>query len=531
MTHAAVYLRTLDRGAVLETLRFFCGERDELWIAPSPASSLRSDDDAPLPDLETPAATWIRERLAQDRRTKDRLSCLVIDGNGSMFAWTDVPEGIDAAAAVRSIERVGGLADDPTGSESEPVSPLAAAPEFELPGALTLEAFSAADERTSHRRIGVSATPDLATKLLLDKLDAMGVETTRVLTIWQAMALAWDSASSSTSSPAADPESQAIIDADRPAPTTATVVVDAPGRRLLWTWSRAGTPLASGCALLARDGSVPAHVISRISTEWLGWASQLGASPARIKVIQPAPEPQRDHADPSGKAAPRPAAMLAQRWPDCTTDAIELDDPVLATIARASDRVEGSVDPLNNAQTMASLSSRPGRLDRSARTWIGAAMLAAALGLGAASWQLLQGAQEADRLSGEARQLWREKAINLDDRSMEPGVLDPILFLEDELAARRREIAPVARRRPVMRELESVALVIGFDGVRLDELTFNQVTAVVKVRVDSTQDYEDLQLALSGIAGSDIRDWRVGRQEVSDEIRATFTGQWAREGP
>ncbi len=521
MTHAAVYVSTSDRGAALRGLRLMVGERDEAWTAPDLPTAA---PDAPLPELERAAADWLRTRLAADKRTKDRIASMVVDGIGSMFAWSDIPQGVNAATVAESIRRVGSAPSDPMAGDSDHTSPLASAPELELPEGLTLEPLDdPSAEQDAVHRVAIGATPDLATRLLLDRLDAMGISTASVMSIWQAVGLAWNSPSTQATAPA----SADIVDAPSSASTLAAVVIDAPGRRLLWTWTRNCKTLACGSCRLARDGSAPSWVFSRLCAEWLAWSSQLGISPARITVVQDQSLSATGQAEP----APKPAALLARHWPQCTVDAIELDDPMLATLARAADRLEGDPDPVAQSQHLRALTERPGRLHRSSRRWISLAMLASAVGLGLGAWQLSSAAADADAMAAEARTLWRDRAAAIDERALEPGVPDPILFLEELLAERRREVAPVARRRPVMTELESVSLVIGYDGVQLEELSFSQTAALIKLRVDTTQEYEDLNAALASIAGSEIREWRVSPQTAGDKIRANFTGLWGRIGP
>ncbi len=519
MTHAAVYVSTANRGATLRALRLMVGERDETWTAPDLPSSRQ--DDGP-PEFERSAADWLRTRLAEDRRTKDRIASMVVDGTGSMFAWSDIPQGVDAATVAESIRRVGAAPSDPMAGDADHTSPLASAPELELPEGLTLEPLDdPSAEADAVRRVAIGATPDLATRLLLDRLDSMRISTASVMSIWQAVGLAWNSPSTQASAPA----SADIVDAPASASTLGAVVIDAPGRRLLWTWTRNRKTLACGSCRLARDGSAPSWVFSRLCAEWLAWSSQLGVTPGRITVVQ------NQSLATTEQATPRPAALLAQHWPQCTVDAIELDDPMLATLARAADRLEGDPDPVAQSQHLRALTERPGRLHRSSRRWIALAMLACAAAMALGAWQLSSAATGADSMASEARTLWRDRAAAIDARCLEPGVLDPILYLEDLLAERRREVAPVARRRPVMTELESVSLVIGYDGVQLEELYFSQIAAIIRLRVDSTQEYEDLNAALSSIAGSEIRDWLVSPQTVGNKIQAIFRGTWGRTGP
>jgi len=526
MTHAAVYLSTSDRGARLRQLRVLVGERDERWSAPEQTSSA---PDAPLPEHERDAARWLKERLATDRRTKDRIAALVIDGTGSMFAWSDIPQGVEPVAITESLKRAGSVQPDVMGIESEPVSPLAAAPEIDLPEGLTIEPLADAtdtdvDAEESIRRIAIGAVPDLASRLLLDQLDAMGIETGAVMSIWHAIALAWNS-------PASSPDHQAgnaIVDAPAQTSTTAAVVIDADSKRLLWAWTRGHKTVACGSCRLARDGTAPDWVFARLCAEWLGWSSQLGVTPARVLVVH---DPVANSvASTSADSSPPPAAVLAQHWPQCTVDAVEMDDPLLATLSRAVDRHEADPERASSEQ-LQSLTERPGRLQRSSRRWTSIGMIVAAIAMGFGAWRLSEAAGQAQIAGSQVRELWRDRVTVIDSRALEPGVLDPILFLEDELAARQREVAPVARRRPVMTELESIALVIGYDGVELQELNVSQLSISLRLLVDSLQEYEDLSTAFDSIAGSEVDRWTINPKESSnDKILVSFSGFWGRTG-
>ena len=530
MSHASVYVKTIDRGAQLAELRLLAGDRDDLWVAPS--NENRRPDDPPA-EHEREAAAWLREALATDKRTRDQLTAVVLDGTGSLFTWSEVPAGVGPKAVIDAIRR-GGRSTGQTGAhDAEVSSPIALAPELDLPEGLSLEAMGSeadplADTELGSTRVGMSAVPDLATRLLLDQLDAQGVQVERVLTVWQAMALAWSVSSSQTKSQqhglarpnsSADPSSVVEVASST---TTAVVVLDASSRRLLWVWTVQGEPIASGWGRLARDGSVPASVVSRLCLEWIGWGSQLGRSPGRILVVQPDAM--------SGPGGVTPAAMIARQWPDATMDAVSLEDPLLATIARAADRIAGDTNAPAAAGLMQELTHRPGRLDRSSRLWAGAAMLTAAVALGIAAWKLGQTSVQTAQQAQETRQTWRERATAIDPRALEPGVLDPFMYLRDLVAQAQREVAPVARRRPIMRELESIALVIGYDNVRLQEINLSQLTAILKVRVDTTQTYEELREAMTSIAGSELADWSATSRSVGNgpEVEATFNSLWVR---
>jgi hypothetical protein len=530
MSHASVYVKTIDRGAQLAELRLLAGDRDDLWVAPS--NENRRPDDPP-PEHEREAAGWLRDALATDKRTRDQLTAVVLDGTGSLFTWSEVPAGVGPKAVVDAIRR-GGRSTGQTGAhDAEVSSPIALAPELDLPEGLSIEAMGSeadplADSELGSTRVGMSAVPDLAARLLLDQLDAQGVQVERVLTVWQAIALAWSTAPhQSKAQQSAHPRSNASADSAgvvevASSMTTAVVVLDASSRRFLWVWTVQGEPIASGWGRLARDGSVPASVVSRLCLEWIGWGSQMGRSPGRILVVQPDAM--------VGPGGITPAAMIARQWPDATLDAVSLEDPLLATLARAADRIAGDTNAPASAGLMQELTYRPGRLDRSSRLWVGAAMLAAAAALGIAAWKLGQASAQTAQQAQETRQTWRERATAIDPRALEPGVLDPILYLRDQVAQAQRQVAPVARRRPIMRELESIALVIGYNNVRLQEIKLSQVNAMLRIRVDNTQSYEELRSAMSSVAGSELADWTASSRSVGNgpEVEASFQSLWRR---
>lgn len=529
MTHAAVYLSTSDRGARLRQLRVLVGDRDERWSAPEDTSSA---PDAPLPEHERDAARWLKARLAADRRTKDRVAALVVDGSGSMFAWSDIPPGVEPLTVSESLMRAGSVPADVMGVESEPVSPLVTAPEIDLPEGLSIEPLADPSNQAgdqSVRRVALGAVPDLASRLLLDQLDALGIETTTVMSVWHAISLAWTSPTSSPDHSSDD----AIIDAPSQSPTLGAVVIDPESKRLLWAWTQSHKAIACGSCKLARDGSAPDWVFARLCAEWIGWASQLGATPARVLVIQP---PLSHTTSTASQASPppstpvAPAALLAKHWPQCTVDAVEMDDPLLATVSRAADRIEGDPSQAESEQ-LRTLTERPGRLERSSRRWTSIGMIVAALAMGIGAWRLSEAAGQAELAASQVRELWRDHVTVIDERALEPGVLDPILYLEDELAARQREVAPVARRRPVMTELESIALLIGYDGVQLQQLNINQISVAITLTVETLAEYEDLTSAFNSIAGSEIENWSINPKEIANKkIQVNISGFWGRNG-
>src|SRR5690606_3388892 len=137
----------------------------------------------------------------------------------------------------------------------------------------------------------------------------------RVLSLWHAMAAAWDARPTLSDSPDV---------VTTTSPPMAVLLVD-PGGRVLWAWSQAGHLLAAGTIRLPQDrhelGSGMVRIgraeIGRLPTDWLSGSIQLGAVPARIVCITPGAGSDGDDDD---LTPARIGEALGAAWPGATID-------------------------------------------------------------------------------------------------------------------------------------------------------------------------------------------------------------------
>jgi hypothetical protein len=322
------------------------------------------------------------------------------------------------------------LPDDSIGVGSARSVQALATPEAHSATAL-LPAPAKAPALAPRQRMGVLSIADAPVRVLLDELDSLRIGVGAVLSFWHAAALAWDpsvprarpGAERTKKETSDDPFEPIVVQPD--APTSAVVIVD-PAGRLTWAWSKAGELLAAGVMRLrthtfspfpavAADSPAPDALdlsapnlrrlphddageaiqaaecspgdIGRLVMDWLSWSVQIGHTPDRIVCVGPATIAGRPNA---GEPAPTPASIaqtLAASWPAAAIDAAIHDDPIGATLNRlralpmfAPSRTPGAgAAPVEDPRvSLVSLTTRPGRIDRTMHVWATVAILAAA---------------------------------------------------------------------------------------------------------------------------------------------------------
>ncbi len=502
MSDRVCYIRRSDRGALIRSA-LLLGERSEdRWDAEPAADAIGAESAA------FDAADWIRSRLAETRSAK-RLDTLCLDVDGAACSWV---RGRDAdAELIRSAIEGASLQGGP-GSDDEALDPI------QTPGIadrlprlgreLDFDVLSQGDAET---RAAVIAAPDAPARLLIDRLDAMGVRIGRVVTIWHAMAEAWDPGAR-----AASTDRAGIVSTDHP--PAAVVLIDPEDGRLVWSWSRQGRLLACGSMRLRRlrsdtrsvHAEVREHDIARLAGDWLGWSAQIGVSPSRVVVVgTPAP---------GGMSPGEIGRALTRAWPNAVADLIGHDDPVTETLRRTLD-----ARPIN---AFRSLSERPTRTHRAAFRWSAVMLILAAACIAALAAGLFARASETRGLVTQVRQ----------ERTEALGSIDPQLALDPLPVVRLNErITQIERRtgalqvdppRPVMQELEAISFVLGMPGVSVDLIEIVDTLVTVKVRVDNIPAAEQLSQALRSIGGSELQWRQPSVDSRGNEYVATYTALW-----
>lgn len=560
MSRRLLYLERADRGDRLSALRLLGPRTSEVW---HPAGALPGSGpptvDANLNAVRDGAA-WVRERLtsAGDRST---LAALCLDPDGAICSWLTAPS--DDQAILHAVARgvsAGGHDGEHDDAGLAPVPTARALDHFGSVGSgMSLQSLSPSANGTAsngaakpgkskhadastRRRMAVLGVPDSTAGILVDSLDGLGVATPPAISLWHAMAQAWDPASPTNARTDA-PQADRLVADD--VPVTAIVLIEPQGR-LTWAWSRHGVLLTGGSMRLPRARLDPAHAgaaavggpgeghiarldashAARLSAEWLSWSAQTGAAPGRVVLLSP-----DRHA---GLSPAELASGLVKAWPGAVIDVITDEDPVTLTLRRTLE----DDGPSSSDQAIAALSTRPGRAHRSMYTWLALAIVglaAGALAVAVMSW----------RTAGDARA--RADAIRTSTRTAAlDHYNDPlataagiIITLRDELATLENQDAPAATNEfmPVMQELETVSLVIAsviasspgseFLSISIDNLSGLQQ---LRMRFPDIGTFEDFRNALND-AGTSRLIWEpTSATEVAGSnpviYEASFRARW-----
>lgn len=501
-------MRRTDRGAAMRQLRLVDHAHDLQWPEQGHASGAPQD--------YTAAAAWVKDRLASSRSDAS-VALLCVDVDGGVCSWLTAPSA-DPAVVV-SAARLG----------AEPGRAGGGAFDFYAPGDLDSTIQPLAGEAGA-ARVSVLAISDVPARLLVDALDGQRVPVEAVATLWHAIAQAWDPSAS------VDP-AEALTAAG---PVTGLIVVD-PAGRLVWCWSRAGSLLVGGSIRLSMtredDADRPrldAGDASRLATEWLAWAVQIGVAPGRIVCVMT-----------PGEDAATFGEALTRAWPSTPVDAVTHEDPVVATLRRVAARLEST--PRNRARTpetgvgVVGLSQRPVRAHRRMHLWRAVALGAVAGLLGLASWRLYARADEAEA----SARAWKSRADEL-IRGVYPDALIPqpgksaLQVMDEEILSRRRNLRPPERTdqaMPILEELETVSMVLGSGRYALEsiELKSQGSAPTIIVIAETTADAEALAEALNRIGGSHITQWSPAYASRTEggvsKVQATFRGEWAAPAP
>lgn len=504
MSERACYIQRTDRGARLARVRLLAERSDEAWDAPA-----APDADA-AETVVRDAADWIRQRLSETRSAK-RLDTLCLDTDGSVCSWV---KGRDAdAELIRSVVEGAGQ-----GAASEEDESLDA---HQTPGVadrlprLPMEvSYDVLGEHDAEHRAAVLAAPDAPARLLIDRLDTLGVRVGRVVTIWHALAEAWDPGARANRN-----DTTGVLTAEHP--PAAVVAIDPDAGRLVWAWSRSGTLLACGSIrvrrLRADDRNAPPHAevlehdIARLAGDWLGWSAQLGVCPARVVVVgTPAP---------GGMSAGEIGRALTRAWPGALTDIVGHDDAVGETLRRTLD-----ARPIN---TFHPLAERPTRAHRSMYRWSAAALLAATLGVIVLTAAFFSRAAKAGKMADDLRQQ-RTQTLTAVDQSL---IMDPfpVRTLDDMIQKVERRTLGFRYEtpHPILSELETVSLVLAVPNLKLTNIELGPVGVTIKGELADIRAAEELGQSLSTIAGSQLR-WRTPafRTLGPDRIEGTYSASW-----
>jgi hypothetical protein len=453
------YIRRTDRGDRLLGARLVGPRTDERFDAPAVEEA---DLERVTQDIAE-TAQWISQRLSASSSTT--LGSLCVDADGGSFAWLTAPGADPAVVAATYAQSALGGEDSPEGMSVEPLAgggpPVEdGLPAGDKPGG-ALARWKRASGREGAGRLAVMTMSDSAVRLLLSTLDDLRVEPGRVISIWHAVAEAWDSSGPASALSGGAGGGEKIV--AQSGAMAAIVLVDPEGR-LVWSWSQEGRLRAGGTIRLARtlgaDGGpglprVSASDTGRLTAEWLAWAAQLGGVPSRILCIGPELAPDGDPEQLSAAAFGR---RLTEGWPGASVDLVVTEDPVGATLRRVAEiQDEGSAP----AEGLAGLSHRPGRAHRSLYRWAAVAVMALSAVMVGLTYRAYDASAE---LRADAAEVARHRqGLMAEHVPQFAGDSFAHQLLADEVEkARRQDVQlPVAHRpKPVLQELERIALIL-----------------------------------------------------------------------
>lgn len=546
MSGRVCYVSSTDRGDRLATVRLIGARGEDGWRSTGSTEPL-----AVLADVSS-AAEWISERAGSGDGRAGELGLICIDVEGANCVWLTAPSTDSAVVAAALAQagdgesaRVGGAWASPTLAEAsvEALAGVASnsggrAQRGGSALALVKRARGGAESNghAGSQRLAVLAIPDVSARLLLDALDERGLVVDRVVSLWHALAAAWD-----RSPQGAGRSGNAEVVATN-APVIAVVLVD-PAGRLVWAWSRAGELLAAGTIRLPqeRQDSGPGTLrigraeIGRLTTDWLSWSVQIGAAPARIVCVVPqtGEDDNDDDLTPSGIGA-----ALGRAWAGATVDLAVHADPIGATLSRLVDSESVDVDDARHTLTI--LSHRPGRAHRTLYLWSAGCLAAVAVALTGVGWQAQSSAAQArsgrDTSRTETMRMIEAMAPPTGQRDRMEAMARPREYMKARLESKRQAINPnLDPPKPILAELDVLSYVLGTPEVEIDEISLMSHGVQVYVRVPDTATAEMLKASLDSIADTNC-DWagsfpttpgRAAQQKTSYFLQ----GRWRTPGP
>lgn len=465
MSTLVAYIARSPHGDRLVQVRLTGREGTWSWEPQAATGDRRGEPSGPegeaVRDVQD-AAEWLARMVRRVGESATRLGVLCVDTAGAVCQWVTAP-GRDATVVAAA------LAQDERAWPNSPVDlvPIGAASlQALVDGPAVRGRRVAAGGAPPAEKLAVLAIPDAPVRVLLDALDARGIEVERVVSLWHALALAWDpggpaaawsrtgvagehvpepghDGSRSHSTSARTRPGPVVADSQAP---TGIVLID-PAGQLVWCWSCVGGVLAGGRLRLATErretesarrlgdetrsspaqpgpptgirARVTAADVGRLAAEWLAWSIQLGQAPSRLLCLVPelggtGPPAAGEQAGTaseqrSGEAeALSPGtlgAMLGRLWPGATVDMVVQDDPVEATLARLARLPAQALvgQVVGPARELAQLTRRPGRVHRAWYRWAAATLWALAVGVTAVGGRAWSGARHARAAADQAR--------------------------------------------------------------------------------------------------------------------------------
>lgn len=505
------------------------------------------------------AARWVADSLGS--LGTRRLAMVCVDPDGSVCTWLSAPSadpevieatlmqpdndvdaaggggGVGGGAARLLALGAGSVAGGGWGGYSPGDASVQALATLEHPSEKRmLPGKKARPSATGVRsRFAVLAVPDAPVRVFLDELDARNVEVDQVVSLWHALAMAWDPGAPGSTDDLDSPAGERVVASVSPA--AAVVAVDPIGR-LVWVWSQSGQLVAGGTMRLRSvhaQSSRPAEPSSeiaepgaarrigvetendstveftgsdagRLTLDWLSWSAQLGHCPQRVACIGPAPMPAAGGG--ADAAPPTPDAGLIGRsigelWPGASVGVAIHADPIGATLQRLLTRdiaqahraaadlsvATGSDDPRGS---LVGLSARAGKVDRRMYTWMAIGVAAMAAVVCVLGWQFHHASGKGDAAIAEAAQA-RKDAIDSLKESNPTIAVNPKVELESEITKLKAQDLAIKPPRPLLQEMEKVLNIISeHQDVKVERFTINQTNSTATLLVPDADTGPDI---------------------------------------
>lgn len=506
MSAQVCYVRRDAGGRLLAGVRLSTAHEQAVLDLPETSGGEDSASDAGA------AAAFLAQHLPS---AKPSIDLLCLDTQASLCSWLATPSGDEAV--VSALAR--GAAASPAGEQGERLSPLA------VYAATPLEAHvQSLGAAAPSGRAAVLALGDVAGRLLIDALDARGVEVRGVVSLWQALALAWGDRQEQRT----DEQNAGRVVAQQ-AGDLAVVLVEDPDR-LSWVWARGTLLLCAGRQRLSPGAAPegggagaqlgPEHA-ARLAAEWLAWSAQIGAAPARVLVIAP----------PSEGAAAFGRALTAA-WSGAAVDLALDQDPVGATLRRLARGLdEQRITP--REQDVPALTARPRRAHQRMLGWTAGAVAALAGVCGVAALQLHAQAAGSRRQAAELAQRSSDLIVRQHPDVASKPQGQHAFHMQAKLneLRRRSEKNRAEPSMPVLPEAVTLAQALGRPEIQLVELALPSSGFVrVRVRLErSVEQVEHVKQLLERAPGSRIIGWTESqpREAGSGPVVYEFTGRWA----
>lgn len=459
------------------------------WTAPALTDADR-DDARAFSQRVRQAASWFASSGA-----RKRIDALVVDVDESLCFFVHSPSlarPVLAASVRTSGQEWGELA--PTAG----IEPIADA----APARSAKPDDPDAADAGAGRSVPVISMTDSLVRLWLDQLDARGIRTGAVHSLWHAMAQSLGETGARVS-----------------------LIVIAEPTRLIWAWERGRDLLCAGTVAVGSaersPGSEPAAdtapapatdplelAIKRATLDWLSWSSQLGCTPERAVVV--------------GPNASAVSEAIARRWEGLTPQPATEADPIGSVCSKFAAMIAD--EPAAARRCLIRLTNRPTRATRWRYAWSAAALVVLGLGLGSLGYRL---SSAADEIKGKATEL-REQNIATVKKvlpDLDPYA-DPPEMLAQAVEALRKAPAFTPPQDPpkIFSELMRVCDALATrKGAKLNSINFSPESATMNCVIP---DREERERFTDELRTGAVMTWQQQISSGAASSNLSLSGKW-----